>query len=1025
MYGLEGRIERLLIELSSLLNKGDTVVSDVEIRKGRLSFPTDVSQITDGYTAYHGEAWSGEGFDDYALFRFIVQIPEIPENENYYLHITTNKAGGHNMVRPQMMLYIGSDAMHGLDTNHERVCMNAYAGKTVTAYVYAFSGLPKKTPYGARIDMSTEEGVRLYVRTLTREKTLEDLYYSIKTPFAYLQYFGEESAEYKKILNALSDTLSIVDFRVPHSDDFYASAEKALAFLGETLYSEENFGTGKATLVGHTHIDVAWLWRYEHTRDKAMRSFATELALLDRYDEHRFMSGQAQLYQFVKEDDLSLYARIKEAIKQGKWEAEGGMWVEPDMNLCSGESIVRQILYGKRFFHDEFGVDSRVLWLPDVFGYTASLPQILKKSGIDYFMTSKLATNERNRFPFDTFRWRGIDGSEILSHCTSYLRGAYDPNVENGEMLNGWRNYKQKDINDDILLPFGFADGGGGVTEEQLETLRRVSRGIPGATRVKIKTVREYFEALDGRVSGSSRLPVYSGEIYYENHRGTYTSMARIKKQNRKCEQLFSNAEWLWALSECFSPAPFPKEEFMRGAKNMMINQFHDVLPGTSIYEVYEDADALYKEAFAIGEGISERALSALQMEKAESALTVVNPFSEEATGYVPYKEGYVYAENIPAKGYATVELVQSAPAVPVTVDGLTVENAFYKIVFSKDGGIDSLFDKRACRECFKPGERANRLRIFEDKPSSGFRGDLTDNEDNWNLDIHYTLHEYSMSSAERVYIKAASDEWVAVRAEWTYMSSRIVQDTVVYARSPRIDFQTEIDWYEHHQVLKACFPVDVNTTRASYEIPFGYIERPTVYNTAWDETRFEVCGHKWADVSDGGYGVALLNDSKYGYSAEGSTLSLTLLRAGCSPNPMADKEKHTFTYSILPHMGSIKEAEVVKEAYLLNNPLFVAGGKVGRKDAPKRFSLFSASGAVLDTVKPAEDGDGWILRFYEAYNTKGRVSLIAGKPIAFVKEVDLMENDVEGRAVSILPSGELSFEIAPFEIVSLRVRFA
>ena len=692
------------------------------------------------------------------------------------------------------------------------------------------------------------------------------------------------------------------------------------------------------------------------------------------------------------------------------------MWVEPDMNLCSGEYIIRQILYGKKFFKDEFGVDCKVLWLPDVFGYSAALPQILKKSGVDYFMTSKLATNELNRFPYDTFKWRGIDGTEILSHLTSYLPGAYNPSIEGGEVLTGWKNYQQKDINCDILIPFGYADGGGGTTQKQIEILKRMQRGLPGLPKTQFGKARDYFERLNKNVADNRRLPVWSGELYYEKHRGTYTSMARVKRQNRKGEIMYLNAEWMWSLANALSGVKMPYDKFWQGMQNLLINQFHDVLPGSSIKEVYYDSDVLYNEAFQIGNNLIGDAIESFTDKANTDNVLVFNPYGDDVSGYVNYNNEVLYAENVPSKGYKLVSKIRDLPETPVSVNDNVMENKFFKLTISEDGYIESLWDKQNQRDSFLKGRKANKLRIFEDKPGH----EIGWVEDNWNLDSYYTEKEYDMPKPDSIKVILNTPECAKVEILRTYGSSTISQTIVMYARSPRIDIENKLDWKEHSQVLKAEFPIDVNALRATYEIQFGYIERPTTKNTSWEDAKFEVCAHKWADISDTGYGVSILNDCKYGYSADGSDLSITLLRCGNIPNPDADKEYHEFTYSILAHAGSIADADVVKEAYVLNNPLFAVDA-MPMVNAPESYSLFNVKGAVLETVKPAEDGNGYILRLYEPYNRKNRVELTASNNIKSINMCDMLENDLTDNNINVFEN-KASFDINQFEIVTLRV---
>lgn len=1009
MYKLKERAGRFIDDIENLLYIKIPCTVSIGKRDGKIEFPCDVLGISDGFYPFeNGDYFAKDSFDKYALFNITADIPDVCGEDDIYLNIYTNQTG-RNMLKPQMLLYKDGKALQGIDTNHRYVKITDLKGNTQEFKLYAFSGIQANHGY-SWCGMDEEKGVCLFISVVKRDKRLYKYYISIKTAYSQLGYLDDSSRYYQEILYSLNDSLSLLDLRNPYSREFYESLCNADDLIENSLYSKTYYDTGRATLIGHTHLDIAWLWRYEHTKDKVLRSFATETKLLEEYGEHKFMSSQALLYSFVKEQQPELFERIKEYVRQGRWEAEGAMWVEPDMNLISGESIVRQILYGKRFFNEEFGVDCKVLWLPDVFGYSAALPQILKKSGINYFMTAKMRCNDLNRFPYDTFSWKGIDGTEIFSHLITYLRTVYCPDIEDGEILTGYRDYRQKDINDNILVPFGYADGGGGPTPEQIETVIRLKNGLPGVPRCEYGKVKDYFVSLEDRVKENKRLPVWSGELYFENHRGTYTSMARIKRQNRRAEIMYQNTEWLWSLADRFEKADFPKAEFDGLMKRILINQFHDVLPGSSIKQVYDDSDRLYGEAFGIAQAISDKAIGRM-IDRKKTGVTVLNPYSRNVSGYVEYRAERYFVKNVPAKGAVTLSDLKNGPEIPVKVSGNIIENKYYIISIGNNGYIENLYDKLCGRECFKRGRYANKLRVFEDRPAFAC-------ESNWNIDNFYTLHEYEMPEPYSIRLIKNTGEYAVIRVERRYQKSIISQDIVVYANSPRIDFETCIDWKEDLQVLKAEFPVDVNAVKARYEIQFGFVERATTQNTVWEQSKFEVCAHKWADISDGGYGMALLNDSKYGYSADGSEISLTLLRSGDSPNADIDREKHYFVYSIIPHSAEYSVEEITKEAYLLNNPLIAIDGAL---ISDTEYSLFNVRGAVLETVKPAEDSDGYILRLYEPCNSSGNVRITAGAEILSAEFTDLLEKSTD--VSPVIESNELIFTVKPFEIVTLRVR--
>lgn len=713
------------------------------------------------------------------------------------------------------------------------------------------------------------------------------------------------------------------------------------------------------------------------------------------------------------------------------------MWVEADCNLTSGESLVRQFMHGKRFFKEEFGVDNRILWLPDVFGYSGALPQIMKKCGIDYFMTTKLAWNQFNKIPYDTMMWRGIDGSEVLTHLITTL-GVHQPikdffTTYNGMLhpdaiMGGWMRYQNKDINNDILVSYGYGDGGGGPTREMLENSIRMEKGVKGIPKVRQAFARTFFDELKERVGSNKRLPVWEGELYFEYHRGTLTSMARNKRANRKSELGLMDLELLSVLTK--QAMGYPKETLDAMWKVVLLNQFHDILPGSSIHEVTkEEYEKLAGQLAAL---TAERSR---EIAGTGDAVTIFNTTGQvrddivtlgalegsalvdaDGTLYPIQKTGdgtgsVAYVRNLPSKGYKSFKVSQTAveEKTPFTLVGeYQLETPFYTIQLDKQGMFTSIYDKENDREVIQEGQRANLLRMYEDKPIYF---------DNWDIDIYYTEKYWDVDSVEHM-------EWTeigAVRAvlEITRKASQstIQQNIIFYADSRRIEFETYVDWKEHQTLLKVHFPVAVHTDEAAFDVQFGNLTRKTHQNTSWDVARFESCGQKWMDLSEGHYGVSMLNDCKYGHSVKDSNMALTLIKSGTEPNPTTDQEEHVFTYAIYPHAEGWRAAGTVAEAYKLNQPLLVQTQTAEQEV----FSYASAAHAnvIVETIKDAEDGSGTVLRLYESENayTKTKLTVNADFKKAYI--CNLLEETEHEASVA---GKEIEVVLKPYEVVTVKV---
>ena len=950
------------------------------------------------------------GKDTHFWFRMAFRTPEAEEGHTLYLRVITGREGNWDATNPQGLVFLNGRMTQALDTNHTMVRLEP--GAEVRIQIYFYVGM---------IDVPVE-----FLPSLVWvDDRIEGIWYDFSVALDAVTCQGRECENSRKILGHLEQAANRLVMWPLFGEAFYAGIEAAGQYLAEHLYGTGDPDGPVTYCIGHTHIDVAWLWTLAQTCEKSQRSFATVLELMRRYPEYKFMSSQCQLYKYVKQEAPELYEEIRERVKEGRWEVEGAMWLEADNNLISGESMVRQMVHGKRFMKEEFGVDSRVLWLPDVFGYSAATPQIMKKCGVDYFYTSKISWNETNRLPYDTFYWQGIDGTEVLTNFvtaqdrwpdgTIQTFTTYNADVTPAMVRGSWDRYQQKDYNNSSLITFGFGDGGGGPTREMLERQRRLHKGLPGIPRTEIGFAGDWIRSVEKNlqegIDRTGRVPRWVGELYLEFHRGTYTSIAKNKRNNRKSELSLQKAEGLSETARRLLGREYPAAALWDTWETVLKNQFHDILPGSSIFEVYEDCDREYAKVLSDTATLSDGALAALAgAVSTEGGLLVYNPLGVRRNASVKWNGVTVETGELPPMGWKVLH----TPVIESTVTALPelLENLHYRITLDAAGRITSLWDKDARREVLLPGSRGNELQLFEDYPKE---------YDAWEITDYYKQKMWVLDEPAEI-TPVFDGARAGLKIVHRYLSSFITQTMRLYDTIRRIDFETEIDWQEEHMLLKAAFPLDVHASKATYEIQFGSLERPTHSNTSWDAAKFEVCAHKWADISDNGYGASLLNDCKYGHNAEGSTLKLTLLKCATNPNPNADKGHHVFTYALLPHEGDWRQAGTVAEAYSLNQPAVAVELPKQEGSLPETWSFVrcDAPNAVVDTVKRADDGSGTVLRLYDAWDRRGNVTLRFGFTPSRAVLCDMLENELEDLP---LEGSSLTVPLKNFEILTLKIQ--
>ena len=817
------------------------------------------------------------------------------------------------------------------------------------------------------------------------------------------------------------------------SPDVSSGASRARALLAPALGRHARDGAHHVVGVGHAHIDSAWLWPLRETVRKCARTFASATQMMDTYPEYRFVCSQAVQYQWMEERYPALFERIRERVATGQWQPVGGMWVEADMNLPSGESIVRQLVHGQRYFESRFGVRCSEVWIPDVFGYPASMPQIYRAGGCERFVTQKLSWNKQNRFPHSTFWWEGLDGSRVLTHFPPV--DTYNATVVGEEMVFSERNFKEHGWSDWSLMPYGHGNGGGGPTREMIERGRRLA-DLDGAPRLTMGTTDDFFARLDEEVAAGAPVPVWSGELYFEMHRGTLTSQSATKVGNRRCEGLLREVELLWATAPDGVVPTDVVAEIDSLWKDLLLQQFHDIIPGSSIAWVYEDSEREHARIAAACEDLIARAAAHLGCHSLHDgtgsvgtgSIVVANTATDArrevwsapaglldpATPSAQLLHDGRVASVVEVPGSAMAHHVAQPTSDHVVVTEHTFTNGHVSLSWNLDGDIVSVIDIAAARELLPVG-RALQFELAPDQPVE---------YDAWDVEEWTRGLGTSLGPARSIEIVDAGPLVATLRVERGFGASTLVAHVTMRAGSPRIDITLDIDWHEDEMLLSMMLPLDVAAREAACEIQFGHVMRPTHASNSWDAAKFEVCAHRWVDLSEPGFGVAVLNDGRYGHGVQDGGVRVSLLRAAKYPDPTQDHGRHRCTIAVMPHQGGREGlAAVVREGERLNLPLRAVGrvpAGVTLPSAPVRLDSAVEGSVQLSAVKRADDGSGdLVVRLYEAAGARSPVTVRLPHRVTRAARCNALEEELESLDTT---DGIVTLTLRPFELVTLRL---
>lgn len=1005
------------------ISKSTIRLDDWRIKQSKDLDAGDAGPLSKGWkTIRLGDTWGGNRLDFW--FSKTIHVPKHFIGKKLLLKLYPGSEG---------LAYINGKEHCGIDPYHPDILLTGRAKLDILLGMHSGWGDPRWSwPHGwtAGIIQFKQADLSLFSENAYK------CYHYLRNLSGLILDVRTDAATSQLLKDVFDETVRKIALQRPGSHEYYKSLQNAIEYFEKTLFKHGiKADLGRIHLIGHSHLDVVYLWPCSQTVHKASRTFSSMLALMDRHKSFRFTQSSAVMYEFMKNRFPGIYKKIQTKVAQGQWQITGGMWLESDCNIPSGESLVRQFLYGQKFFQKEFGRPCTVCWLPDVFGFNANLPQIMAKSGIQYFATAKIAWCNKYSFPYHAFKWRSRDGSSVISVS---LPCGYGEMLSPAIIQSSSDAYREKQPADPVPISYGRSDGGGGVTDSMIQCAEIMSKILP-KRNIQCSTLEAFFK----RVARNKGLKTWTDELYLDVHQGTLTSEAQTKLGNRQCEQALRQAEILSVMA-LLNRGQYQQDILEQDWKKLLLNQFHDAITGSCVAEATHDILKDYADILTSCERITAKSIhTILAKKKTRQAqnrnLVVFNLSSERTSGLVRFSAGnkvnalqdnegrlvpvqqssdgkdlLFFAQDLPQMGFKRY-LIETSPSRLAKPDRTVsadragrVENDFFVCRFNREGEIVHLFFKPAGTILINSDQPANNFQFFED---------IFKVYDAWDIYPDYEKKRLDQPLTTGFTLAEKGPLRTIYSVQKRFQSSTIRQKIICYAHTARIDFQTDVDWHEQHVLFKTAFPVKVNASYATYEIPYSIITRPVKPKTIYEKAKFEVPAQRWADLSGQRCGLSLLNNCKYGYDIRNNVMRMSLLRAPTLPNPKADQGHHEFTYSLFCHLSDWTQGGTLSEARDLNEPLQTVKTGSGQNS----FSLLSSANRniIIETVKLSEERRDIILRVYEAWGRKSTASIKIGFKATSAFETNLIEENIKAARIR---NNALEFVIHPFEIRTFRL---